>query len=412
LKFGKFSAASVIVLMLMAVIITFQITYVSVDNKYARKLAELESDMGMYEKLADVDEMFRSFYVGEIDDESVSDYIIRGYIAGTGDKYASYFNSDSFSDYMNDMNGELTGIGVMVVYNPDYMAIEIINVMPESPALEAGIQPGDLIIAVEGEYISDLGYYNAVDRLKGESGTVASFSVRRGEGYSEEIQFDVERAKVKELSVMSHMYESGDIGIIKILQFDTTTPEQFISAVESLMANGAKKLIFDVRYNPGGELQSIRNTLDYLLPEGPIVRIISAEGKETVYNSASSEINLPMAVLINGSTASAAELFAAALNDYDKATLVGTTTYGKGTMQSVMRLPDNSAVSISTDMYNPPYSENYEGVGVTPDIEVRLDEALEGKNIYTITDTEDNQLQAAIKLLNESNNDDKGAIEN
>jgi len=119
-----------------------------------------------------------------------------------------------------------------------------------------------------------------------------------------------------------------------------------------------------------------------------------------------------MAVLINGSTASAAELFAAALNDYDKATLVGTTTYGKGTMQSVMRLPDNSAVSISTDMYNPPYSENYEGVGVTPDIEVRLDEALEGKNIYTITDTEDNQLQAAIKLLNESNNDDKGAIEN
>ena len=160
--------------------------------------------------------------------------------------------------------------------------------------------------------------------------------------------------------------------------------------------------MFDVRYNPGGDLESITEILDYLLPEGPIVRIVDADGNEDVRYSDASELDMPMCVLVNSSTASAAELFSSALQDYDKAELVGTVTYGKGTMQTIIRLADNTGLGISYRMYNPPYSDNYEGVGVQPDYVVEMDEGVADKNIYKITDAEDTQLQKAIELLTQA----------
>ena len=161
-----------------------------------------------------------------------------------------------------------------------------------------------------------------------------------------------------------------------------------------------KKLIFDVRYNPGGDLRSIVSILDYLLPEGPIVRITDKDGNVVeTYESDADSLDLPMCVLTNGSTASAAELFTSALKDYKKATVVGTNTYGKGTVQTVIGLPDGSGIGISYRLYNPPFSDNYEGVGIAPDYEVEPDKSLEGKNIYKITDSEDNQLQKAVEIL-------------
>ena len=157
--------------------------------------------------------------------------------------------------------------------------------------------------------------------------------------------------------------------------------------------------MFDVRDNPGGELTSILSILDMLLPEGPIIRIVGSDGNETVRNSDASEIDMPMAVLINGHTASAAELFSCALQDYDKAVLIGTTTYGKGCMQQIVKLADGSALRVTVSMYNPPFSDNYDGIGVTPDILIEADEKLSSSSVYDIADFDDNQLMAAVSQL-------------
>jgi carboxyl-terminal processing protease len=191
----------------------------------------------------------------------------------------------------------------------------------------------------------------------------------------------------------------GDIGIIRITQVAENTGENVKAAIADMTAKGAKSLIFDVRYNPGGALTGIVDTLDFLLPEGPIIRIVDKQGNVESIDSDAKQFEIPMCILTNESTASAAELFTSALKDYKLATVIGTTTYGKGTMQTVVSLPDGSGLSISYRMYNPPYSDNYEGIGVTPDIELPLAEHLLEKNFYKITDEEDNQIQMAVKIL-------------
>lgn len=394
----KISIGTAVILMLLAVLVTFQLTFMALSNKYQSELNELTISQDMYAKLAAVDELYRTLYIGDIDEETLTDYLIRGYVLGTGDKYAYYLDEEQFAEMMASNNAELQGIGIMVIYQNDM--IEIISVMPDSPALDAGLEPGDIIAYVGDESVAELGYTAAVNRLQGEAGTLAEFTVQRGD---ELIDFSIERGYVNEQSVMYHVYEPDPtIGIVKILSFNLGTPEQFKSACEELIAGGVTKFVFDVRYNPGGDLESITEILDYLLPEGPIVRIVDADGNEDVRYSDASELDMPMCVLVNSSTASAAELFSSALQDYDKAELVGTVTYGKGTMQTIIRLADNTGIGISYRMYNPPYSDNYEGVGVEPDYVVEMDEGVADKNIYKITDEEDTQLQKAIELLTQA----------
>ncbi len=352
-------------------------------------------------KLSQVDALYRAYYIGEIDDEALMDAIISGYVQGTGDEYAAYYNADDFLDFIADVEGETAGIGVNVIYNSEYKLIEVLSVVPDSPADKGGIMPGDLIVTIgaEKESVADLGYYPAINKLRGEIGTYAVFSVLRGEDYSESIDFTIVREKVISQSVMYHVYgPDNSVGYIKITGFDAQTPQQFADAVEDLTKKqGCDKLAIDLRYNPGGELSSIVTVLDYILPEGPIVRIFDANGNEVkTYHSESTELDIPMVVLVNGSTASAAELFTAAVRDYNKAQVVGTTTYGKGCMQTTTQLSDGSAVTITYRMYNPPFSENYHGVGIVPDVIVELDEALAEKNIFKITDEEDNQLAVAV----------------
>lgn len=350
-------------------------------------------------KLAEVDSLYRNYYIGDLDDEKLIDSVIAGYVLGTGDDYAAYYNAEGFKSFIQDIEGEMAGIGVNVIYNTDYRLIEILNVTEGSPADKAGVMPGDLVVTVgeEKESVAELGYQPSINKLRGVIGTTAVFTVLRGENYTESVDFEIVRDKITEQTVMHHVYgPDSSIGVIKISNFDAKTPVQFVDAVESLQKQGCGKLIIDLRYNPGGELSSIVTTLDYILPEGPVIRIFDADGKEVkAYYSEATELNMPMAVVVNDSTASAAELFTSAVRDYDKATIVGVTTYGKGCMQTTVPLSDNSAVSITYRMYNPPFSENYHGVGIVPDVEVALDEALLTKNVYKITDEEDNQLAAA-----------------
>lgn len=421
----KVSVGATVAIAALCCLATFQGTYLILQNKFEEKYidnAVLSSNGGVAgssvslalggsgggenefitrvtNKLAEVDALYRNYYIGELDDETLIDSVIAGYVAGTGDDYAAYYTVEGFESLIDDLEGETAGIGVNVIYNTDYKLIEVLSVTEGSPAMEAGIMPGDLVVTVgeEKESVAELGYYPSINKLKGPVGTTAVFSVLRGEDYSETLDFEITRAKITEQTVMNHVYSpDNSIGVIKISSFDAKTPVQFVDAVEALQKQGCDKLIIDLRYNPGGELSSIVTTLDYILPEGPIVRIFDADGEEVkAYYSEATELNMPMAVVVNGSTASAAELFTSAVRDYNKAKIVGETTYGKGCMQTTVPLSDNSAVSITYRMYNPPFSDNYHGIGIVPDVEVKLDEALLTKNIYKITDEEDNQLAAA-----------------
>ena len=398
--------------LILAVLITFMTTYTILSELYTANLrgsylsqAGDDGIAGGNEKLATIDQIYRTYYYNDLDDEQLNEYILRGYVAGTGDRYGDYFNTEEYELLTADTNAEMQGIGVSVIFNTDYGLIEVISVMPDSPALEAGVEPGDLIVYVgeEKESVAELGYTMAVSKMQGKAGTTAVFTVLRGDNYTETVEFSIVRGYVTEVSVLSHICTTDPtVGIIKITGFDLGTPDQFKAAVEELKAAGATRLVFDVRYNPGGDLTSITNILDYLLPEGPIIRTVDKAGNEETISSDKNELVMPMAVLANESTASAAELFTSALQDYEKAVFVGKTTYGKGSMQSIIRLGDGSAIKLTTRMYFPPFSESYEGVGIVPDLDVDMSEAVADKNIYKITDDEDTQLQAAIKWLNEN----------
>ena len=400
----KISVGASIVLVLLAVLLTFQVTFTVMSVKHREEMAAAYAHLEGFGKLLEVDAIYRNLYVKDVDGDELMDGILAGYVMGSGDRFGAYYPAEEFQSYMDSLNGDMQGIGVNVIWNAEYGAIEIINVMPDSPALEAGVEPGDLIIYVgdEMESVADLGYYGALTKLQGKAGTTAVFTVARGKHYEKTVSFSILRGYVTEQTVMYHVYAlDSTVGVVKITGFDRATPNQLFAAVQDLLDGGCTRLVLDVRNNLGGELQAICSVLDYLLPSGPVIRTIDRDGnEEVIYRSDAKALDVPMAVLVNGSTVSAAELFCSALQDYDKAVIVGTQTYGKGSMQTIRRLSDGSGLSVTYRYYCPPFSDNYDGVGVTPDVVVEPAGAMLEKNIYKITDEEDNQLQAAVAELN------------
>ena len=400
----KISVGASIVLVLLAALLTFQVTFTVMSVKHREEMTAAYAHLESFNKLLEVDAMYRNLYVKDLDEDELIDGILAGYVMGSGDRFGAYYPAEEFQTYMDSLNGDMQGIGVNVIWSADYGAIEIINVMPDSPALEAGVEPGDLIVYVgdEMESVADLGYYGALAKLQGKAGTTAVFTVARGKHYEETVSFSILRGYVTEQTVMYHVYAlDSTVGVVKITGFDRATPDQFFHAVQTLLAGGCTRLVVDVRNNPGGELQAICSVLDYLLPSGPVIRTVDRDGnEEVIYYSDAKALDVPMAVLVNENTASAGELFCSALQDYDKAVIVGTQTYGKGSMQTIRQLSDGSGLSVTYRYYCPPFSDNYDGVGVAPDVVVEPAGAMLEKNIYKITDEEDNQLQAAVAELN------------
>ncbi len=399
---------AVIITALVSILITFSATLI-----FSRDMLGIGNDTTMgkiFQKISSIQEYLDEEYIKDINEEELINSVLKGYMYGIGDNYADYYTAEEYQSMMADVKGTGIGIGVSVIYNSDYAAIEVISVFPNSPAFDAGVKEGDLIshVYVNGssKSIAELGYTGALEAMLGEIGTSAEFTVFRGNDYSEMVEFSIVRAEYTESTVYSHLYgPDNSIGIIKITSFDGSTPPQFNDAIKALTDQGIKGIILDVRYNPGGELNSVCTVLDTLLPKGPVIRTVDKKGNEqVVYRSDENELDIPMVVLVNEGTASAGELFTAALRDYEKASVVGVTTYGKGSMQTTIPLDDGTGVKYTYRYYCPPFSDNYDGVGIIPDVTVELSEELLDKNIFKVEDAEDNQLEAAYDELLKSIN--------
>lgn len=387
----------------LSVVITFMTTYITmkVQANIDRNNAYLQSTYEEDPTFSYVKQLFEKNYIGELpefDSSGATDALIREYIAATGDRWANYMNKEEYAEYAASMQGNLVGIGVQVTYDVQGESIEILMVMPDSPAEKIGMLPGDRITAVNGIRVADSGYETAADAIKGEEGTEVQLTILR-DG-KEEVKTAV-RSAVTALTVTYQMLSDAKTGFVRILEFNAVTPGQFKDAVNTLLKEGAERFVFDLRNNPGGQLDSVLSVLDCILPaDRVLIRVHDAAGNETTYSSSDEEVlDCPMTILINGSTASAAELFTSCLRDYEKATIVGEKSFGKGCMQYLYPLPNGGAVSITTRMYSPPLGENYDGVGISPDVEASLSEEASQINFYKLTEENDDQLKAALAVL-------------
>ena len=320
--------------------------------------------------------LFVEYYYDEIDLDNktqVTDAILKCMFASIGDPYAYYRTTEEFMEFINSLQGGDEFVGISVMMNQE--TLEILMVYEESGAAEAGIMPGDVIYGVEDKTVDDTPTDELLNLIKGEPDTTVKVTVKRSD---ELIEFTVTRRTLTEKSVYYRMQDDL-IGYVQITQFLNDTPAQFETAIDYCIENGAVALVIDVRYNPGGLLDSVVSVIDYLAPDGEARRIGSytESGVEHVYyTNDGHSVDLPIAVICNENTASAGELFTAAMRDYGdegvlNTVIVGTTTYGKGIAQNSYTVYDASGITFTIGYFNPPCDINFNGVGVTPDYEVK-----------------------------------------
>lgn len=322
------------------------------------------------------------------DKTAVTDSLIRCYVASIGDKYSAYRTKEQYDAYASDLSGTFAGIGVNVSVDGESGKIKIESVMENYGAHEAGILAGDELVAADGVYAKDVEYSDFIAKIKGDAGTRVEITVVRD---GEEMTFSVARKLIVEKSV-SYSFGEEKIATVTITEFNANTPQQFKTAIKNAESDGAVGIIYDLRSNPGGYLSAVVDMLEYLIPWGTEIVSFSNGYSSTKKSGNTHTFLIPTVVLCNANTGSAAELFTAAIRDYSKmgllnAKIVGETTYGKGVMQNTYDFTDGSAITMTVAYYNPPSGENYDGVGVVPDVYVKLAEG---------TDT---QLQEGIRQL-------------
>ncbi|SCH61714.1 Carboxy-terminal processing protease CtpB precursor [uncultured Clostridium sp.] len=350
------------------------------------------------DKITEIETLVQKYYLNEIDTEQVENYLYKGMIAGLDDAYAAYYTKEEYQSMMDSTNGSYYGIGVEMSQNMTTGIITITRVFEGSPAEEAGLLPGDVIYKVQDTEVTGEDLTKVVSKVKGAEGTTVPISVAR-EGESDYLTFDVERRTI-EIATVEHRMLDGNIGYISIASFDDVTVNQFLTALEDLENQGETALIIDLRNNGGGLVSSAGSILDRLLPEGLIVYTEDKYGnREELKSDAENYFDKPLAVLVNGNSASASEIFAGAIKDYGIGTLVGTQTFGKGIVQKVYPLSDGTAVKLTVSKYYTPKGNNIHGIGISPDVEVELDADV--ANAITIPEEKDNQLQKAVEILTE-----------
>jgi len=345
------------------------------------------------EIIAEAYETIESRFVGDYDEDTIKDEAIEGLVEGLGDRWSRYMTADEAAEYELDQQNVIVGIGV-TVSKADGSGMLVETVYAGGGAEAAGIQPGDVLVAADGVDLVPLTMDEGKLYVGGEEGTFVMLTVLHPDGTREELS--VERKVVFIPPVSSRMI--GNVGYIKLDNFDDGAADAFEEAIDELIEEGAAAFIFDVRNNGGGYVREMTTILDMLLPEGEIFVHRDSEGHETVTTSDKAFLDYPMAVLVNSSSYSAAEYFAAVLQEYDAALIVGEKTVGKGYSQQTISLSDGSALVLSTKIYCLPSRTSLAGVGITPDIEISLNEEAAYYLYYgTLEDDADLQLQAALE---------------
>lgn len=321
--------------------------------------------------------------------DAVTDSLIKAYVYAVGDRFSRYRTASEHSAYQNDMGGSFIGIGVTVIKEADHLLIS--SVISGSGADEAGLKANDKITAVNGATILDIGAEGAIDKIGGEAGTTVTLTVDRG---GESFDVTITRRLVIDKSV-NYTIE-GNIAYVQITAFKSNTDEQFKEAIDAILASDAKGIVYDLRENTGGTLNSVINMLDYIAKDGVTIASFSNDASAPMIANDGHSVALPSVVITNGHTASAAELFTKALCDFSEmgqfeCVTVGTVTYGKGVMQRTFSLRDGSAITITIAYYYSPLGDNYHGVGITPDYPVEMGES-------------DTQLAEALVRINEITN--------
>ena len=347
------------------------------------------------DKLSQLEALIEEKYIDEADKTAMEDAAAEAMVKATGDKWSYYIPADEYEAYRERMANAYVGVGI-TIQAAEEGGFLIIDVTAGGPAEEAGLLVEDRIIAVEGQNVTGFTTTEVRDVVKGKEGTFVSMTVlRRGE----EVTLSVERRQVQ-TPVASGKMLTENVGLVTIENFDSRCAEETVAQIKALMAEGAEKLIFDVRNNPGGYASELVKVLDYLLPEGELFRAVRYDGKENIDYSDEDCLRVPMAVLVNGSSYSAAEFFAAALAEYDAAVVVGEKTTGKGNFQQTYQLSDGSAVSLSVGKYYTPSGVSLADTGVTPDILLPMDEEMAAQLTYDRLDPmEDIHILAALEAL-------------
>lgn len=328
-------------------------------------------------------------YLYDYDEKALAEGLYKGFMSGLGDPYTVYYTEEEYASMMESTEGSYYGIGVQVRQSVETGLVSIVRVFRNSPAMEAGLQAGDLIYTVDGNEVTGQDLNTVVTQIKGREGTRVPITVYRQET-GEYLDFQVERRQVEMDTVEYRMLEQ-QVGYIQILEFEELTAGQFRDAVADLQAQGMESLIVDVRNNPGGLVSSVVDIADELVPKGLIVYLEDKHGLRNEYEADDEYLDIPLVLLVNGESASASEILAGAVRDRGVGTLVGTNTFGKGIAQSIYPLGDGTALKITTADYYTPSGENIHQKGIAPDVEVELD-----------TDSEeDEQLNAAWELLTE-----------
>lgn len=340
-------------------------------------------------KLTVLEQLILDRFIGETDQVAIEDAAAHAMVGALGDRWSYYIPADEYEAYMEQMRNAYVGIGVTITMEEDG-SIKVVSVVADGPAEAAGIQTGDTIIKVDGQSILGMTPNDSKKLIQGEENTVVKITVLRDD---KENTMAVTRRAIRTPVVTSELLEN-QIGLITIANFNANCANETIAAIENLMAQGAEKLIFDVRNNPGGYADELVEILDYLLPEGKLFTTVDYTGAEHTDMSDEKCLDLPMAVLVNENSYSAAEFFAAAMAEYDAAIVVGEKTSGKGYFQSTYRLPDGSAVGLSIGKYYTPKGESLADVGIIPDILVSSDE-----NQTDSEPVKDTQLLAAVEAL-------------
>ena len=348
-------------------------------------------------KMSRLQRLIDKVYIEEVDWQEAEDAAAGALVDSLPDGWSYYISADEYESYQNDKENSYVGVGITVVAREDGAGLDIVQVEPGSSALEAGVLPGDVLVQVDGTELAGMDVHSVADMIKGEVGGQVQLTVLRGQ---QTLEVTVTRAQILR-QVATGKLLSGNIGYIRLANFNENSAQQAIDAVDQLMEQGAEALIFDVRNNSGGYKSEMVKLLDYLLPAGDLFRSVDYRGVEETDRSDESCVELPMAVLINASSYSAAEFFAAALEEYDWAVTVGEPTVGKGHFQLTYELPDGSAVALSVGKYYTPKGVSLADVGgLKPNVEVEADEKTAAL-IYagTLAPEEDPQLQAAVTAL-------------